>query len=800
MLKNYLIIAWRNLFRNRTSSLINIGGLAAGMAVALLIGLWIHDEYSYNKYHRNYDRIALVQQVQTVNGRPSVNLSMAFPVGPALRNRFGNDFKYVVMSSWPGDKILTSGDKKILANGVYMDKDAPAMLSLRMREGSYAALNDPHSILVSASTAKALFGNADPIGKNLRISNQNDVKVTGVYEDIPSGSQFHQIAFFAPWDLYVTTERWIQESRNEWDNNAFQLFVQLADQVDPDVVNRKIATMKQANVAPEDKKLNTVLFLFRMRDWHLRDHWDGDKQTGGLIEYVRLFGTVGIFVLALACINFMNLSTARSERRAKEVGIRKSIGSLRSQLIGQFYSESLLVVLFSFILSLGLVQVVLPWFNQVAAKEMSMPWTSPGFWLLGFAFVVLTAIVSGSYPALYLSSFRPVKVLKGAFKAGRLAAVPRKVLVVLQFTISVTLIIGTLIVYRQIKFSQERTIGYNKDGLVMVPMRSYDYYGKFDMLRDELKKTGAIEEMAESSSPVSNLWATNDGFSWPGSDPRFNNEFGTMWVTHEFGKTVDWSIREGRDFSRELSFKTDSASMIVNEAAVKFMGIRRPVGTIVTRGTGTDARRFTIVGVVKDMLMESPYDNVRPTMYFMDYENVNWMLFRLNRNESTHESIAKLEAAFRKLLPAVPFDYLFADKEYAAKFAAEERIGTLAVFFTILAVFISCIGLFGLASFVAEQRTKEIGIRKVLGASVANLWSMLSKDFVLLVAISCLIAIPAAWIAMHSWLQNYAYRTPIAWWIFAITGCGAILVTLLTVSLQAIRAALANPVDSLRSE
>jgi ABC-type antimicrobial peptide transport system permease subunit len=320
------------------------------------------------------------------------------------------------------------------------------------------------------------------------------------------------------------------------------------------------------------------------------------------------------------------------------------------------------------------------------------------------------------------------------------------------------------------------------------------------MLRDELKKTGAIEEMAESSSPVSNLWATNDGFSWPGSDPRFNNEFGTIWVTHEFGKTVDWSIREGRDFSRELSFKTDSASMIVNEAAVKFMGLKNPVGTIVTRGTGTDAPRFTIVGVAKDMLTESPYDNVRPTMYFMDYENVNWMLFRLNRNESAHESITKLEAAFKKLLPAVPFDYLFADKEYTAKFSAEERIGTLAVFFTILAVFISCIGLFGLASFVAEQRTKEIGIRKVLGASVADLWGMLSKDFVLLVAISCLIAIPAAWIAMHSWLQNYIYRTPIAWWIFAITGCGAILVTLLTVSFQAIRAALANPVNSLRSE
>ena len=801
MLKNYFIVAWRNLFRSKSSSVINIGGLAAGMAVALLIGLWINDELSFNHYHTHYDRIARVMQIQSRNGQRDAQQSMPFPIGPGLRNNYSNDFKYIVMSSWPGEKILATEERRLSINGVYMDKEAPAMLSLRMLKGGFDALNDPHSIMLSTSTAKAFFGNIDPLGKNMQIGNRFDVKVTGVYEDLPYNSEFHNVAFIAPWQLYITTETWILAQKDGWDNNGFQTFVQLADHADLDVVNQKIAGFKQAHVAPEDKKLNTVIFLFPMRDWHLRSHWDADgRQTGGLIEYVRLFGTVGIFVLLLACINFMNLSTARSERRAKEVGIRKSIGSLRSQLIGQFYSESLLVVMLAFVLSLGIVQIVLPWFNQVADKNMTMPWTNPVFWLLGLAFATITAIVAGSYPALYLSSFRPVKVLKGAFKVGRLAAIPRKALVVLQFTISITLIVGTIVVYRQILFSRDRPIGYNRNGLMMVSMKSHDYYGKFDVLRDELKKTGAIAEMAESSSPVTSVWASNDGFQWPGYDPRVDADFGTVWVTHEFGKTVGWTMKEGRDFSRQFSFATDSSSTILNEAAVKFMGLKNPVGTIIRWGSGPDARKFTVIGVVKDMLMESPYDNVRQTFYFMDYENVNWMLFRLNPNRSAHESVAKIAASFKKILPAVPFDYLFADNEYTAKFAAEERVGKLAVFFTVLAVFISSIGLFGLASFVAEQRTREIGIRKVLGASVTNLWGMLSKDFIQLVVIACLVSVPVGWYVMHGWLQNYPYRASITWWIFAVTGCGALLLALLTVSWQAIRAALANPVKSLRSD
>ena len=562
--------------------------------------------------------------------------------------------------------------------------------------------------------------------------------------------------------------------------------------------NKKIIDVKLKHVEPEDKKFHAQIFLHPMRDWHLRSHFDNGRQNGGLIEYVWLFLIIGIFVLILACINFMNLSTARSEKRAREVGIRKAIGSLRAQLIGQFYSESLLVVVFAFVLALIMVQLVLPWFNAVADKRMSVPWSNPWFWLAGIGFSLITGIIAGSYPALYLSSFQPVKVLKGTFRVGRFASLPRKVLVVLQFTISLALIIGTAVVYSQIQYTKNRPIGYDRNGLMMINMKSPDFYRKFDVLKTELKNAGAVTEMAESSSPLTGVWSNSGGFNWQGKDPNLDADFATIWVTHEFGKAVNWQFKEGRDFSRD--FATDSSSIIMNEIAVKFMGLKNPVGTMVKWGDGPQAKSYKIIGVIKDMLMQSPYENVKQTFYFMDYENVNWIILKLNPNRSASESIAKIEAVFRKIIPSAPFDYQFADTSFASKFEAEERIGKLSTFFAVLAIFISCLGLFGLASFVAEQRTKEIGVRKVLGASVINLWGMLSKDFVFLVILSCFIAAPVAYYFMHDWLQHYTYRTEISWWIFAVTSIGALLITLLTVSFQSIKAALMNPVKSLRSE
>jgi len=496
MIKNYFTVAFRNLGKNKSSSFINIGGLAIGMAVAMLIGLWIHDELSFDKYHKNYDRIAQVMQHQTSNGIVYSDVSMPFPIGKELQTNFSSDFKYVAMASWEGPHILTYGEKKITKPGIYMDKDGAKMLTLKMLKGSNEGLKEPNSILLSASTAKAIFEDAEPVGKLMKIDSKLDVKVTGVYEDLPFSTTFRDLTFIAPWDLYVSSEPWIKRAKEEgqWDNNSFQVFAQIADNTNFQTVGKKIINAKLDHQAPKDKKFKAQVYLHPMSDWHLRSHWDDNGiQTGGLIEYVWLFTIVGIFVLLLACINFMNLSTARSEKRAKEVGIRKAIGSLRGQLIGQFYSESLLVVVFSFVLAIALVQLTLPWFNGVASKKMFIPWGNPLFWLTGIGFTLITGIVAGSYPALYLSSFQPVKVLKGTFRVGRFASLPRKVLVVLQFTISLALIIGTIIVYNQIQYSKSRPIGYNRDGLMMIDMKSPDFYGKFDLLRTDLKNSGAIQ-------------------------------------------------------------------------------------------------------------------------------------------------------------------------------------------------------------------------------------------------------------------------------------------------------------------
>ncbi|GAB3263921.1 ABC transporter permease [Larkinella harenae] len=800
MIRNYFKVALRNLVKHKGYSAINIAGLAVGMAVAMLIGLWIYDELSYNKYHKSYDQVAQVMQHQTSNGKVYSGMAIPFPLGKELQNRYSNNFKYVVMASWEGDHFLSLGDKKISQAGCFMDVDAPRMLALHMLKGTQDGLKEPNSILLSETVARALFGERDPLNQLLKIDNKMDVRVTGVYEDVPHNARFKDVTFIAPWDLYVSSEKWIQRARDnrQWDNNSFQLFVQIADNTDFASVNKSILHSKLNNVAPEEKKYKAEIFLHPMQDWRLRSHWDNGVQTGGMIEYIWLFGFIGAFVLLLACINFMNLSTARSEKRAKEVGIRKAIGSIRSQLVSQFFSESFLVVACAFVMALLLALLLMPWFNLMADKRMTLLWDNPLFWLLGIGFTLFTGFVAGSYPALYLSSFQPVKVLKGTFRAGRFASLPRKVLVVVQFTVSLALIIGTIIVYNQIQYSKDRPIGYNRDGLVMILMKSPDFYGKFDVLRTELKNAGAIQELSESSSPITDVWSNSGGFRWPGKDPNLDTDFATIWVTHEYGKTVGWQFKEGRDFSRE--FSSDSSSVVLNEAAVKFMNIKNPVGTIIRWGDDENSRQLKVVGVIKDMLMSSPYEPVKQSMYLLTYDNVNWINLKLNPNKSARECLTTIEATFKKYIPSAPFEYQFADVEFGKKFAHEERIGKLATFFAGLAIFISCLGLFGLASFVAEQRTKEIGVRKVLGASVLNLWGLLSKDFVVLTLIAFCIATPAAWYFMNNWLQKYEYRSDISWWVFVVSGAGVLMVTLLTVSFQSIKAALMNPVKSLRSE
>lgn len=796
MIRNYITIGLRNIFKNPGYSFINIGGLSVGIAVAMLIGLWIYDELSYEDYHTHKDKVAQVMQNQTFNSQTNTEYSVPIPLMEALQKTYGSDFRYLVLSSWTGEHILSFGETRIAKSGNYMDVDAPALLSLSMVKGALDGLKEPGSVMLSQSAAKALFGETEPMNKTMRIDNRLDVKVTGVYEDLPANSEFGEITFLAPWELYVSSIEWVRRSRDErqWGNNSFQLFAQIEDHADMESVSAKIKNIKFELSDESEKALKPEIFLHPMKDWHLRSNWRNGVQTGGLIEYVWLFGIVGVFVLLLACINFMNLSTARSEQRAKEVGIRKSIGSVRKQLICQFLSESFVVVVFAFIFAVIVVSTTIPLFNELAGKRMIFPLASIYFWIICAGFIMVTGFLAGSYPALYLSSFLPVKVLKGTFRAGRSASTPRKVLVVLQFTVSVTLIVSTIVVYRQVQFTKARPVGYNSEGVIMIQIKSPDYYGKYDLLRHELKNAGAIEEMAESSSPLTGVWSNNGGFDWEGRDPALHPEFATIWVTHDFGKTIGWKIKEGRDFSRE--FSSDSSALIINEAAVAFIGMDDPVGKTIKYNN----KDFKIIGVVNDLIMESPFKPVRHTIYFVDYERANWIELKLNPANSASESIARVANVFKNYLPNVPFDYQFVDQEHAKKFATEERIGKLSAIFAALAVFISCLGLFGLASFVAEQRTKEIGIRKVLGASVSSLWKMLSKDFVVLVIISCFIAIPIAKYSLTEWLEHYEYRTDISWWIFGMTGAGAVIITILTVSFQAVKAAIANPVKSLRSE
>ncbi len=793
MLKNYFTIAWRNLRKSKIYSAINIIGLATGMAVAILIALWIWDELSFDNYYKNHPTIAQVMTTQTFNGETGTGPAVAMPLGIELRNKYGSDFKAVSMASWNFGHILGVGEKKISASGMWVEPVFPTMFTLNMLKGNINGLKDQSAILLNASTAKSLFGGADPINKTVRVDNKYDLKVAGVFEDFPHNTSLNDTKILLSWDKYMGTETWMKNAMTEWGNHSWQAFVQLPDHADIAKTSEKIkkASMIHLNAAQDGVE---ELVLQPMDNWRLHNEFKNGKVVGGRIQFVWLFGIIGVFVLLLACINFMNLSTARSEKRAKEVGIRKTVGSLRPQLIKQFLTESIVVAFLSLVIALLLVLALIPFFNGLSDKEIHLPGANIYFWLFILAFTLFTGIVSGSYPAFYLSGFEPIKVLKGTFRVGRYAALPRKVLVVLQFSISIALIIGTIIVYRQIQYAKDRPVGYTREGLITIYMNTPDLTGHYDALRNDLLGTGKVENMSESSGPVTGIWSNNIGFSWAGKDPNTLPLFATVAVTQDYGPTLHWQIKEGRDFSR--SFLTDSSAMIMNEAAVKLVGIKNVIGMTIK----WDTTPHHVVGIIKDMVMQSPYEPVRPTFFFMNPGWANVITIRLKPSATVQEGLAKIEKVFRKYNPAAPFEYKFTDEDYARKFEDEKRIGNLSTFFAILAVFISCLGLFGLASFVAEQRTKEIGVRKVLGASIFNLWKMLSKDFVNLVIISCAIAIPLAWYFLHQWLQKYTYRTNISWWIFVLAGMGAMVITLLTVSFQAIKAAMMNPVTSLRTE
>lgn len=802
MIRNYFKIAWRNILRHKIYSAINVGGLAVGMAVATLIGLWVHSEFTYNTYHSNYQLISQVMQQQTVDGRINTVSNVPAPLFKELENGVGTDFDHVVIATWLQRHALSYGGTSFTKAGNFMSPGAAEMLSLKITSGSASGLSDAAAILLSESTAIAIFGKADPLEKIIRINNKLDVRVVGVYEDIPSDSEFHDLAFIAPFDLFVASTDWVKEAvdNGDWESSSFQILVQLSRSSNFEQVSTKLRDMRPKTVGAQESKHKPKILLHPMNRWHLHSEWVDGKNDGGRIQFVWLFGTIGVFVLLLACINFMNLSTARSEKRAKEVGIRKVVGSVRLQLIGQFFGESSLVVLIASFLALILAWLTLPIFNQIANKQMSFPWSEPAFLFTYVAFGVVTSFISGIYPALYLSSFQPVKALKGKWMPlGFASTLPRQILVILQFTVSTMLFIGTVVVYKQIVYTKNRPIGYERAGLVTMLVNGWNVHQHIDAIFDDLRKTGSVVSIAESAAPLTEVFSTSIDLDWKGKDPNISSEFATMGVSHDFGKTVGWNFIAGRDFQRTMA--SDSTGLVINESAVKFMGLGgRDMKDAIGETVSLEGNRFKIIGIIKDMLMESPYDPVKKSIFFIDPKGGRFVTARINPEISSRHALGNIESIFRKYSGNSPFEFQFVDQEYALKFAAEEQISRLAAAFTGLAIFISCLGLFGMASYIADQRTKEIGIRKTLGASVTNLWQLLSSDFLKLVVISCIISLPASYYVMSRWLEQFSYQTRISWWIFLLACFGTLILTLLTVSYHAIRTAQLDPIKSLRTE
>ena len=796
MIKNHFLVAWRNLLKRKSFTSLNIIGLAVGMAVTLLIVIWAINEYSYDRFLPNYKQLYQVKVNFTGqhDGTTTIDES-SLPLAGVLRTEIPG-IKRIAEAAWIGKETrdLWAGDKKLYLKGGAAAPDFLQMFRFPFVEGDpLTAFKDPHSIIIDQSTAKALFADNDPMGQAIRIDNQQTVTVTGVIKDIPANSSI-RFSYLLPFAFKEMTESWVKDARTHWTYNSFNIFVELDSGVNYAQIAPKIKDLiYQKSEAMRPGK--PEIWLQPMANWHLYTNFKNGKEAGGVIDYVRIFSLIGILVLIIACINFMNLSTARSEKRAREVGVRKALGSQRKDLVLQFLTESVVIAALSAALALLLVQLALPAFNSLTGGSLRMPWRSPIFYAGMIGYVLLTGLFAGSRPAFYLSSFNPVNVLKGTITTGHAAGFSRKLLMIGQFSCSVALIISTIIVYRQIRYAKDRPTGYNADRLVVTDMSS-DLNKNYEALRNDLMRSGMVEDVATSSSRITQVNSHYSLDKWPGKNAGDESvNIGTLGVSSNYFKTTGMSIVAGRNFSP--NYASDTTGVIFNEAAIRRMGLRDPVGRLITwNGNQSPVR---ILGVVKDALMESPFTPVQPAIF----THSQWgsvLLYRLSPNVSMQDALDRLRRIFEKYNPAYPYSYTFVDQDYAHKFDLELLVGKLAGIFAGLAILISCLGLFGLVAYVAEQRTREIGIRKVLGASVAQLWLLLSKDFLLMVVISCAIASPIALYFLHGWLQQYDYRISIGPDVFVLAAVTAVLITLLTVSFQAIKAALANPVKSIKTE
>jgi putative ABC transport system permease protein len=787
MVKNFFKIAWRNLLRNKGFSLINISGLAIGMAAAVLILLWIQHELSYDQFHQNKDRIYEAWNRAEFSGK----LQCWNTTPKILARTVEKDIPEVeraVRVNWPRSVLFTVGDKKLVVSGNMVDTGFLQMFSFPLVKGdAKTALNDGFGIVLTQTLAKKLFGDENAIGKIIKVENKDNFTVTGIVKDPPNNSRF-QFEFLTSWAYLIRRD----EDDSTWDNNSTRTYVLLKQNATLASANEKIKKLKIKYSKHEDP--NWEMFLYPSSRWRLYSNFTNGKEDGGLIDFVKLFAVIALFILLIACINFMNLSTARSEKRAKEVGIRKVVGAQKQSLVGQFIGESVLLSFIAGIIALLLIQISLPAFGTLTDKKLFIDFSNINFWLAGIGFVLLTGIIAGSYPAFFLSSFKPVKVLKGTFKASNALITPRKLLVVLQFTFAIILIICTSIVKQQIDHAQNRETGYDRNNLVY-HMLTGDLEKNYTLVKNELLNSGAVTAVSKTSAPLTQGWSDSWGFEWEGKDPNDKTDFDRYCADEDLIKTAGFKITSGRDFNLK-EYPTDSLGIILNESAVKAMKFKDAIGQVIK----DNGKNWHVVGVINDFILSSPYLPTKPMVIEGSQGWFNTMHFKLNAANSTADNLKTAAAIFRKYNPEYPFEYKFIDEEYSRKFRSEERTGTLAALFAGLTIFISCLGLFGLATYMAENRIKEIGIRKVLGASVTGITALLSKDFLKLVMLSFLIASPVAWWMMYKWLQDYPYHVHIHWYVFAIAGLLSFLISVITVSFQAIKAAIANPVKSLRTE
>ncbi|HEX5026898.1 MAG TPA: ABC transporter permease, partial [Agriterribacter sp.] len=786
MIKNYFKIAWRNLFRNKGFAFANLLGLTIGMTCTMFILLWVKDEVTYNRFHKNYDDIYQVMANRDFNNQVFTDPNMVMPLAQAIEAEIPQ-VKNAAVITYQQPVILANGDTKLKKAGYFVNDKFFTVFSWKFIEGNATtAITEPSSIVLTRSAAKALFGNSDPINKVVRVDNTRDAKVTAVVEDVPGNSTL-QYDYIMPFNY---SDENVKRSMNNWQNSSWAVYVQTTPGTDMELLDKKITELKIKH-DPGDKKISTY-FSFPMSKWRLYSDFTEGKNTGGMIEYVRLFCIIGIIILLIACVNFMNLSTARSEKRAKEVGIRKTLGSGKKQLVLQFFLESIILAFIAFIFSLVCMYVLMPAFNMLVDKKLQLPAGTLYFWGLALAIIAFTGFVAGSYPALYLSSFNPVRVLKGTFVAGKKTVLPRHILVVAQFVISILLISATVIIYQQIQHIKNRDIGYDPNNLIMIPATE-GTQKNFTVIKDELLKTGLIDAVTRTSSPITSIWWKSPSPGWEGKPENLNIIFSGLSTDVDFTKTMGIKMLQGKDFSGTPS---DSANMLLNKAAVEATGLKDPVGKQMRYG----GRVYTIIGIADNVVMESPFKPVDPLMIYYSTGYINSNSIRPGKGVPTQKALGAIEAIYKKYSPLVPFEYQFADQEFGKKFMAEELISKLTNIFAGLAIFICCIGLAGLASFTIEKRIKEIGIRKVLGATVQQVLALISKEFLKLVLIAFLIAVPLTWWGMNNWLQKYTYHINISAWLFIGVGFVVLLLTLIVVSLNTIRAAIRNPVKSLRTE